>query len=144
LLMGEPSVGKTLAASYVVQDAARHHDWNGTATGGEVEPIQFVLAADLTRVDTYDRVDNARLDLLRRCQLLVVDDMGDESGAPGRSALATTILKRDAAGRPTVITTNLKAERFREMYGAPFVARIMARGIVPNLANEKPRRKRAA
>jgi DNA replication protein DnaC len=144
VLVGEQSVGKTQAATHVVRDAAMHFDWNGQASGGvTVEPIQFVAASELTRVDTHDRVDNARLDSMRRCRLLVVDDMGDEGGSVGRGALLATILKRDAAGRPTVITSNLKAERFKELYGAPFVARVMARGIVPNLTGEKSRRKRA-
>lgn len=145
LLVGEQSIGKTQAAVHVVRDAAMHYDWNGQASGGiPVEPIQFVMAAELTRVDSHDRVDNARLDSMRRCRLLVIDDMGDEGGPIGRGALVTTILRRDAAGKPTVITSNLKAERFKELYGAPFVARVMARGIVPNLTGERSRRKRAA
>lgn len=143
LLMGEQGVGKTLAAAYVIREAARDIGWNTGATGTSAEPIQFVMAAELTGVSDHDKVDSARLDSMRRCRLLVVDDMGDEGGAVGRGALVRTILQRDADGRPTVITTNLKAERFRELYGAPFAERIKARGIIPNLSKEKSRRKRA-
>lgn len=142
LLLGDKSVGKSLAAAYVIRDAARHHDWNGQATGASTEPIQFVRAGDLTRIDSHDRLDTARLNEMARCRLLALDDMGDEGGPVGRGALADTILKRDAAGRPTVMTTNLKVERFAETYGAPLMARINARGIVPNLAGEKPMRKK--
>lgn len=148
LLLGGPGVGKTLAASYVVRDEARRFDWNGQATGTGVDPIQFVRAGELTRIDYQDRVEGGqhrqRLDEMARCRLLVIDDAGDEGGTSGRSAVAETVLRRDSNGRRTVITTNLTAERFKELYGAPLADRIRTRGITPNLVAEKSRRKRAA
>src|SRR5687768_4603262 len=33
LLLGDKSIGKSLAAGYVLKQLARHHDWNGQATG---------------------------------------------------------------------------------------------------------------
>jgi hypothetical protein len=147
LLLGGTGVGKTLAASYVVRDEARRFDWNGQASGPVSDPIQFVRAGDLTRVDFQDRVEGAQhratLEAMVRCRLLVVDDAGDEGGIEGRRALAESLLKRDAAGRRTVITTNLTKERFIELYGQPLADRIRARGVVPNLAGERSRRKRA-
>lgn len=145
LLSGGVGVGKTLAASYVVRDEARRFDWNGQASGGvAVEPIQFVRAGELTRIDSRDRLDTQRLDGMAKCRLLVVDDAGDEGGPIGRGALAETLLRRDAGARRTVITTNLTLEKFAEIYGGALVDRIRVRGITPNLAKEKSRRKKAA
>lgn len=145
LLSGGFGVGKTLAASYVARDEARRFDWNGQASGGiAVEPIQFVRAGELTRIDSRDRLDTQRLDGMAKCRLLVVDDAGDEGGPIGRGALAETLLRRDAGARRTVITTNLTLEKFAELYGGALVDRIRVRGITPNLAKEKSRRKKAA
>lgn len=141
LLLGAPGVGKTLAAAYVIRHEARRFDWNGQATGS-TEPIKLVQAGSLTRIDSHDRVDTANLDAMVRCRLLVVDDMGDEGGPIGRGALLDVLTRRDAAARATVITTNLTAERFSELYGAPLMSRIQARGIAPNLSKERSRRRR--
>lgn len=145
LLLGGPGVGKTLAAAFVIRDAARRQDWNASATtANPIEPIQFVRAGELTRLDGYDKLDTARLDSMQKCRLLVLDDMGDEGGPVGRGALIDTLLKRDAGAKKTVMTTNLTAERFAELYGAPLMDRIRVRGIAPNLSKEKSRRRRAA
>lgn len=145
LLVGGPGVGKTLAASYVLRDEARRFDWNGQAGGGvTVEPLQFIRAGELTRIDTRDRLDTQRLNGMAKCRLLVLDDAGDEGGPIGRDALVEMLLRRDANGRRTVVTTNLTAERFAELYGKPLMDRIRVRGIAPNLTKEKSRRKRAA
>jgi DNA replication protein DnaC len=144
LLLGGPGIGKTLAAAYVIRHEARRFDWNGQASGAGTEPIQLVRAGDLTRLDGYDKADTARIEGMARCRLLAVDDMGDEGGPIGRGALIDMLLRRDSMGRPTIMTTNLTAERFAELYGAPLMDRIRVRGIAPNLSKEKSRRKRAA
>ncbi len=145
LLLGGVGVGKTLAAAYVIRDEARRFDWNGQASGSAPwEPIQFVPAGDLTRLGSFGEDDRRRVDAMTKCRLLVVDDMGDEAFAPGRGALVDVLMKRDAGARRTVMTTNLTSERFAELYGAPLVSRIAARGIAPNLTKERSRRRRAA
>lgn len=101
VLEGGVGVGKTVAAASF---AAR--------PGG-----LFRKAADVARLSSFDA---ATWDMLYRSPALALDDLGaeslDEKGW-ARNAILGLLDRRYDDAAPTVITTNLGIESFRERYG---------------------------
>jgi DNA replication protein DnaC len=143
VLLGPTGVGKTLAASLVAVDFAARWPWNEQPSGGAVEPIRYVAAATLTRLSAYDAAAQHHVESLQRCQLLVLEDAGDEGTDLGRGLFVELLMARHAARRRTVITGNLRPSTFRERYGAAVADRIRSSGYAPDLFAEKSRRRRA-
>src|SRR5882757_7087206 len=114
VLSGGPGTGKTLAACEWLRDVKR---------GG-----WFVTAALLARYPRYDA--KAMHDLLT-CRALVVDDLGceymDDKGN-FMAVLDEVINARYGERLPTLITTNLNADAFKERYGSRIADRIREDG----------------
>lgn len=117
VLSGGPGTGKTLAACEWLRPKTSigHGGW-------------FVTAALLARYPRYDA--KAMHDLLT-CRALVVDDLGceymDDKGN-FMAVLDEVINARYGERLPTLITTNLNADAFKERYGSRIADRIREDG----------------
>lgn len=143
VLLGEPGVGKTVGAAYVLQDFVMKHRWNSSATGIQLEPFLFVAAAELTALSQFERDDRERLDRWRKATLLVVDDAGEEGSRIGREALVGVLMNRADMARWTVLTSNVTGEAFVARYGKALADRLRAVAIIPKLRKESFRRRSA-
>jgi len=81
-------------------------------------PGLWVNAPDLSKIPTEEGAPDidARM---RTTPLLVLDEVGLEHSPSGYAAgrICAAICAREAAGRQTIVTTNLSAEQFGEKYG---------------------------
>lgn len=145
VLAGGPGVGKTTAAAFL---AARRPpglfrpsdaDWddNHKDMDGRLLPPRwparlrprFITASALVEIDRYK--DGDLLDVLRKCSLLCIDDLGAEySDQKGffQSFLDSLINSRYSMGLKTCITTNLKMGEFKDRVGERIVDRIREGG----------------
>lgn len=144
VLLGEPGVGKTVAAAYVLQDFVMKHRWNEGATGTALEPFLWVAARELTALSQFEREDRDRVERWRKAQLLVVDDAGDEGSRIGREALMGLLMDRADNKRFTVLTSNVTSDAFVTRYGKALADRLRAVAIVPKLRRKSFRRRGAA
>ncbi len=142
LLLGDKGLGKTLAAARVCAAFARKYPWNSRPSGGEhVEPMLFVEASSLTRLSAFGAPEREYVDKLKRCGLLVLDDVGEEATQLGTQTLVDLAIHRHAKLRRTVLTGNMKTEDFKTRYGAPLADRIRSSGIVCALTGKSMRTK---
>lgn len=138
-LLGEPGQGKTVAAAWMFREVARRT--SPDLPTGTPEPLVWVQAATFTRLSAFSRDDEQLLGRLRAARLLVLDDLGDEATALGVGTAVELCKGREAAGRRTLITSNLNPEKFRERYGVALWDRLHARGIVTGLVGRSMRRR---
>lgn len=144
VLLGEPGVGKSVAAAYVLQDFVMRHRWNENATGTQLEPFLFVAAADLTSLSQFEKDDRDRIERWKRADVLVIDDAGDEGSRIGRDALIALLMNRADNCRWTVLTSNVTGEAFVTRYGKPLADRLRACAIAPKLRPGSFRKRGAA
>ncbi len=135
VLSGARGIGKTTAAAWwLVQE-------RGQVPYVPTSRSRFVDAALLARWDRYDKPE---MRLLNRARSLVIDDLGieynDRKGAFG-SLLDEVINARYAAELPTLITTNIPAEKFKKRYGERIADRIRESGRFVELSGESMRGK---
>lgn len=144
LILGGPhGVGKSVAAAFVLAHAVRHHDWNSQPGGGRANaPFVWAHAAELTQQTDFGRVSPDWLEGLRRCAVLVLDDVGKDATAPGVTALTDLLTYRHEKRRATVVTSNLDVDALKERYGLAWYERVKVASLVPNLAAEKSLRKK--
>jgi len=131
VLSGNPGVGKTFAAvhwlaAFVNDDA----NWTepGTAVRLRGRPPILVTAAALARWDRYEQEPMLKL---LRAPRLAVDDLGaeylDKNGFYA-ALLDEIVNERYSARLPTLLTTNLSAEDFKQRYGERIAGRIRETG----------------
>lgn len=129
ILAGKSGCGKTTAASW----------WLWQLIHGPVLPNRwprFVPAGDLPRID------EGQLLGLRTAPRLVIDDLGMEY-ADNKGFFEVVLDRlldyRYANLKPTLITTNLRAEQFRARYGERIADRIREAGSFIELSNPSMR-----
>lgn len=142
-LIGASGIGKSLAATYVLQEFVRRYPWNAQATGISQEPAVYLSAADLTGATAWEENHRSRMRAAEGAKLLVVDDMGDEGTPVGIAALVRLLMARADDKRRTVLTSNLTRDGFVRRYGAALADRLKVCAVTPNLADEKSLRRRA-
>lgn len=143
VLLGPPGCGKSVAAGFVLADFVRQYRWGSQPTGGnDRPPAMWVAASDLTRVSAFGPEHGEWLRNMKACQMLVLDDAGDEATEAGKSGLANVLLARERALRETVLTANLRPETVRKRYGDAVADRFNRRTLAPNLWGEKSMRAR--
>ncbi len=138
-LLGEPGQGKTVAAAWMFREAARR-TCPDLPTGAP-EPLVWVQAATFTRLSAFSSDDEQLLKRLRAARLVVLDDLGDEATALGVATAVELCKGREAAGRRTLITSNLTPPAFRARYGDALWDRLHARGIVEGLRGASMRKR---
>lgn len=81
---------------------------------------------DFSEPDEYGVRRESLDDRMRNAGLLVLDDVGIEHSPGGYAAARITdVLEiREASRRPSIVTTNLTAEEFREKYGQRLASRL--------------------
>ncbi len=125
LLTGAPGCGKSVAAASVL--LGRISTNPGRHTG------LFMRAVESSRFSSYDQEDKELFSEMKRCRLLVLDDLGAESLHDAwRPLLDELIDVRYGEKRKTIITTNLDSKGFRARYGERIADRIRHDGIVKN------------
>lgn len=122
VISGAPGSGKTCAAAYWLTLRGAKHPHVATR-----EPL-FMTAAKIARTSSFDDTKLERIELAEK---LVIDDLGveyaDDKGALA-SKLDMIIDARYEHLLPTVITTNLDAQRFKSRVGARIVSRLEETG----------------
>jgi hypothetical protein len=94
-------------------------------------PGLWVNAPDLAKIpldgDSAPDID-ARM---RATPLLVLDEVGLEHSPSGYAAgrICAAITHREGAGKPTVVTTNLSTDQFKEKYGDRIGSRLNGDGL---------------
>lgn len=147
VLSGAPGCGKTVAAAaWLVGFVRDKANWKPDGFDDKTPRFRWhrpvwVTAARLAR---WERYDEEKMDELLKTPRLVVDDLGGEymdKGGFYASLLDEIVNERQAASRPTVLTTNLDAEAFKARYGERIVDRIREGGRFVACGNKSMRRK---
>lgn len=121
VLSGTPGVGKTVAAAAWLISGVM--DPRRGARG-----VRWVQAAELARGYAYEQEAMAGILQARR---LVIDDLGVEfMDAAGRylATLDEIVAKRHGRRLPTLLTTNCKAETFKQRYQDRIASRVNETG----------------
>lgn len=122
VISGAPGTGKTCAAAYWLTLRSAKHPHVATR-----DPL-FMTAAKIARTSSFD---DAKLERIELAEKLVIDDLGveyaDDKGAFA-AKLDMIIDARYEHLLPTVITTNLDAQRFKARVGARIVSRLEETG----------------
>jgi len=137
IISGNVGCGKTLAAHSWLLDAANVEPRDWSARG-----IRMVTAAWFARTSRYANREEDKFNALTEPRRLVVDDLGvefnDEKGS-FRVDVDELLDLRWRAKLPTVITTNLASEEFKERYGLRLYDRARGQGTWQNVKHESLR-----
>lgn len=128
VLSGKPGCGKTVAATWW----AIQQDWSPT----------FLRASSFAAASRYDKEERSKW---LNAGSMVLDDLGTEyADAKGSFLTDLDELIDTLYGnrRSLIITTNLKAEDFRERYGARVVDRIRECGKWESIGGDSLRKAR--
>jgi DNA replication protein DnaC len=143
VLSGAPGCGKSHAASFVVARSLDVCHLHGDTSGDELGHAVYRRMADVAQLEKFGRYQADDLRALERGCLLVLDDLGVEVVDERLlSAIDGIVDARYAAGRRTVMTTNLEPSRFRQRYGERVYDRIRESGAI-FVSTEPSRRGRA-
>lgn len=151
VLSGGPGCGKTVASVVWIADYVSDPKmWGKSSLYGNDRPEFkggtpiWITAAKLARCDRYDESNMMKL---LRTPRLVVDDLGgeylDKSGFYA-SLLDEIVNERQAESKPTIMTTNLNAEAFKERYGERIIDRIREGGRFVGCGDHSLRSKKDA
>lgn len=128
VLGGALGVGKSLAACWLLACGPRrpypHPEGYDEPTWPSALAPRFILARRLARLDTYR---SGELDLVEKCALLVVDEVGaGDVGSYDKWAerLDGIVSGRYDAALDTVMTTNLTRDEFRKAFGERLFDRV--------------------
>lgn len=122
-LNGGPGLGKTFLSACIAGEASRR----GESVVYDSAPTVFARFEARKFARDWTQAQAAEEDTQRylTCDLLILDDLGSEFTAPlVQAALYELINGRLAAGRRTVISSNLNLEQVRARYGAPIASRL--------------------
>ncbi len=136
IIAGGCGVGKTIAeVAWVCNYVSAPERWQDAADRDREPRPQYrgqvplwISSAQLARLDHYKQDE---IDRVAKVERLVIDDLGSEyQDAKGffGSLLDELIDLRYAGQRPTVISTNLDVEAFKNRYGVRIVDRIREAG----------------
>lgn len=139
ILAGPPGTGKTHLA------CALYHDLRGVTFCG----AEFIRAETLVRkfkekeqkesvlfMRYGDGFDDEKNKMDQGCQLLVIDDVGVDTSEYARKILIEIIDRRNAAGRFTVITTNLLKPELTAMFGNRGASRLFHRCLTIGMPDD--------
>lgn len=118
LLLGDTGTGKTVAAAWCLWQHFRAYEWNIHAGGTRAaSPGLCVLASEFITLDVYSTAGRERLDDMRRCGMLVVDDLGAAALNDTALGLLYDVMDtRYRQQRRTVLTANLSGQDFERRF----------------------------
>lgn len=122
-LNGGPGLGKTFLSACIAGEASRR----GLSVVYDSAPTVFARFEARKFARDWSQAQAAEEDTQRYlgCDLLILDDLGSEFTSPlVQAALYELVNGRLAAGRRTVISSNLNLEQIRARYGAPIASRL--------------------
>lgn len=151
VLSGGPGCGKTVASvAWIAAYVSDPKLWGKDAIYGSRRP-EFIGTAPIwitaARLARCDRYDESYMTKLLRTPRLVVDDLGGEyldKGGFYASLLDEIVNERQAESKPTIMTTNLNAEAFKERYGERIIDRIREGGRFVGCGDHSLRSKKDA
>lgn len=124
-LLGEPGRGKTVAACALLAEV-----------GG-----RYTSAPELGRMRSSSHWrDRDAFKALYTSRLLLIDDVGAESGGAMEEALFDLVNARQVGRAITVMTGNLTRSEFAERYGVRTVSRIEHQGAIVEIKGDDLRR----
>lgn len=133
LLLGGIGSGKTTAAGELA--------W---AFGLEEKRVAWIRASESARLSGFGAEALERFEHWRSAKLVVLDDLGTEAMTPTwQQALDDLLDDRYQRMAPTVITSNLTPEGFKQRYGERIADRVRQDGIVSTLSEKSMRRRSA-
>ena len=122
-LNGGPGLGKTFLSACIAGEASRR----GQSVVYDSAPTVFARFEARKFARDWSQAQAAEEDTQRylSCDLLILDDLGSEFTSPlVQAALYELVNGRLAAGRRTVISSNLNLDQIRARYGAPIASRL--------------------
>ena len=135
VLAGNPGVGKSVAACVWLIRSSSTESYTGS--------WRWIQAGSIARGFAYDE---DAFGLITQVHALVIDDLGIEyldQKDRYLSTLEEILSARFANRRPTLLTTNLTPEKFKERYGERLVSRINEDGAFVVCGGEDLRRRTA-
>lgn len=133
LLLGGIGSGKTTAAGECA--------W---LVGLAEKRVAWIRASESARLSGFGVDALERFERWRSADLVVLDDLGTEAMTPTwQQALDDLLDDRYQRMAPTVITSNLTPEGFKQRYGERIADRVRQDGIVSTLSEKSMRRKSA-
>lgn len=131
VLAGGAGCGKTVAAVHAMAKRL-------LLDRREDVPALFMRASECARLGLYSDDDKRTTYQMHGASLLVVDDLGAEFMAEGgvwRGLMDELIDVRYGDRLPTILTTNLSVDAFKERYGERVADRIRHAGVVRGCGN---------
>jgi DNA replication protein DnaC len=133
VLAGTTGVGKSVAAAWAVANRVSYqrpedpeNPWASSSTNWSENCSRWYNARKLCNLfDARFGDQLGEQEMVARCELLVLDDVGTELDAGKMGAILCELIedrKRDARYMRTVVTTNLGTQAFRERYADPRLA----------------------
>lgn len=128
VLVGGKGTGKSVAATWAVREACKRGD-----------SAFFRRASEVARLSTFDAGAD-ELTRLRKCALLVVDDLGTENLTAHAQGLFFEIFDvRHENHLRTIITSNVGRQQLKERLGERLTDRLKSDGRIIELHGESKR-----
>lgn len=112
ILYGNNGTGKTYLSSILVKEAYRQRYDSCMITLAQLMDITF----NSSKNEEYQ----SKLEYIRRCHFLVIDEVGKEqftSTGSNKSLLEDTLRRADTIGQVVIICTNMPMEQLYSTYG---------------------------
>lgn len=136
LLLGTPGTGKTTTAACALREL--YLSGALQAPGYDDDRHHWVAARDLAEAregHPLGRGDHPLIAGAKTVSLLVIDDLGSESGtAIALAAMVSVIQERHEANRPTWVTTGLDAAAIGQRYGGGIQRRLIENAKIVQFA----------
>lgn len=120
VLLGSVGVGKSVAAAWACLELTARI--LAAEEAARSEPVCFVHATTFGRISEFDRNDREWFESLKRCRVLMLDDLGTEHLKEQGQEMFIELLEL-RRGR-TILTSNLDKRAFVGRYGTRVAERI--------------------
>jgi DNA replication protein DnaC len=130
LMSGNPGSGKSHLAMSIIRAVNENSNPYRKCLFVSVDELMRLIKDSITNKQSL-YTEQAMVDLLTKADLLVLDDIGSETGAVGTGKTATDFttkmlyaIMNGRMGKPTIITTNLTSKELERMYDPKLLSRM--------------------